>query len=254
MVFKNPQKVKDFRANVTVNSFENLAGCSTRARLGGYFYNAEGPPDPAKGYQGEVWTEISIGGTGTSPKAFWSVSRSTTVAEGGGWVTLGSGDFPVSITPGLTYNLFIGWDGTKIMFSITENEYTYSAEYTITTSVYPPSHNNKGLSTRITAPSPAPASYEASISATFDDVVINQTGLPVDGSWLMDITGSGGKGERSSIAFRTSLKATGLEMRPFKIKGNYTVDSLGNVNGTFTVYDWDGSRRRQRHNDRKGGQ
>ncbi len=154
VVFKNPQKVKDFRANVTLNSFINPNACDTRARLGGYFYNTDGPPDPARRYQGEVWVEISIGGTERAPKAYWSVSRCMSVNEDGAWQTLGSGELPLSITVGQTYNLFMGWDGTKIMFSITEYENTYAAEYSIATSVYPPNHNNKGLSTRITPPSP----------------------------------------------------------------------------------------------------
>lgn len=236
--FKNPQKVKDFRANVTVNSFSNPDGCSTRARLGGYFYNADGPPDPARGYQGEVWAEIYIGGRERDPKASWSVSRSTTVQEGGGWQSLGSGDFPVSITLGQTYNLFMGWDGTKIMFSITENESTHTAEYTIATSVYPPNHNNKGLSTRVFPPSPAPANYEASVFATFDDVIINQTGLPIDGSWLVDITGLA-KGGAILDFFTNKFSGYGASGdSPFKIDGEYVVDSSGNINGTFTAYDF----------------
>ena len=154
------------------------------------FIIRNGPPDPARGYQGEVWAEISIGGTGYQSNAFWSVSRSTTVEEGGGWETT-SVVFPgVSITPGQTYNLFIGWDGSQFTFTVTEGETPYTDHYTTPPTVYPPGHNNKGLSTRISPQSSPPPSYEASISATFDDVVINGTGIPVDGSWLVDMSGA----------------------------------------------------------------
>jgi hypothetical protein len=242
VIFKNPQKVKDFRANVTVNDFFNPHACNTRARLGGYFYNTDGLPDPARGYQGEVWVELSIGGTTTGGPltANWSVSRNTTVAEGGGWESLGSGEFPVTINLGQTYNLFIGWDSARISFGISEYENTYSAEYPIATSIYPPNHNNKGLSTRITPPSPAPAPYEASISATFDDVIINGTGLPLDGSWLMNITGPGTKGGAIFNCFQNRFEGYGVGGGPFKIRGNYTVDSSGIVHAEYTVYDWDG--------------
>jgi hypothetical protein len=241
--FKNPQKVKDVGADVTLTSFVNPDACNTRARLGGYFYNTDGPPQPARGYQGEVWVEIAIGGTATRATgltANWSVSRNTTVAEGGGWELLGSGIFPVSVTLGQTYHLFIGWDGTRISFRLTEYGNTYAAEYTIGTSVYPPSHNTKGLSTRITPPSPAPASYESSVSATFDDVIINQTGRPLDGSWLMNISGPGTKGGAIFNCFQNRFEGYGVGGGPFKIRGDYTVDSSGIVNANYTVYDWDG--------------
>jgi hypothetical protein len=124
------------------------------------------------------------------------------------------------------------------MFSITENEKTYTDEYIIESPIYPPSHNNKGLSTRISPPSSPPASYEASISATFDDVYINGTGIPLDGSWLVNITGLV-KGGAILDCFSNTFSGYGFaDEAPFKIQGDYVVDSLGNINGSFTVYDW----------------
>jgi len=233
--FKNPQKVKDLQANVTLVSYENPNGSNTRARLGAYFYNENGPP--ANGYEGEVWAEVAIGGEGKDPVAFWYVWRNDSYEQNVEGEELGRGELG-SVMPGTPYQLFIGWDGQKITFRCNEA----TADYIIGTEVYPPNHPAKSLATRISAPSSP--DYQAFISATFDDVYINGTGIPIDGSWLVDLTGVV-KGGAIFDCFAGTFSGYGVSMDTvganlFNIWGDYTVDSAGIITGTFTVDDSEG--------------
>ncbi len=55
----------------------------------------------------------------------------------------------------------------------------------------------------------------------------------------MNFTGQGIKGGAIFNCFQNKFEGYGLVDGPFKIRGNYTVDSSGIVNANYTVYDWD---------------
>ena len=71
--FENPDQIDNFQAKAALINFDNPDGAITRARLGGYFYNDTGP---GSGRIGDVWAEVSLGGTGSVPSVYWLVSRS----------------------------------------------------------------------------------------------------------------------------------------------------------------------------------
>ena len=228
--FKNPEPINDFQAKVSVYEFQNPNGANTRARLGAYFYNDTGGSNSI----GDVWAEVAIGGRRETPVAFWSVSRKNDQA-GNSWTTLYSGVFPITVQLGEVYTLFLGWDGTKIIMKC--NEFVES--YTPTSSIYPPFDKTKALQTRISPPT-TPSSYSTFISAAFDDVIVNELAQPVDGEWLVDISGTDKGG--AVIKF-TGYQFEGygltLDMGLFKITGNYDINLKGAISGNFTIYDYE---------------
>jgi hypothetical protein len=166
MYFKNPAQINNFQAKVAVQGFLNPLGALVQARLGGTFYNDTG--NPGSGYQGDVWASMGIGGSGTTPdESAWYVVRFNDV-EGNTFTVLGSGAFPILINQ--TYDIFLGWNGSTFTFKCNENV----ANYTPTTSKYPANNESRQLNTRIMPPDSG-LDFEAWISATFDDVRINET-------------------------------------------------------------------------------
>jgi len=184
LFLKNPDRVKDFQANVTLFAFENPDEALTRARLGGHFYNDTGNPN--SGYMGDVWAEVTLGGRDTGPVASWLVVRYNDQG-GNNWTILDTGTFPISIDTDETYNLFLGWDGSKFTFKCDESV----VSYTPTTVKYPPNYKNKELAIRISAPSPAAPSYSAYISAAFDDVRLSEATTPPPNQYALTISKSG---------------------------------------------------------------
>jgi hypothetical protein len=184
LYLKNPDRVKDFQAKVTLFGFENFDGASTRARLGGHFYNDTG--NPGSGYMGDVWAEVTLGGKDETPSAGWSVVRFDD-QEGNASTILDTGTFPIFIDTDETYNLFLRWDGSKFTFKCDESV----GSYTPTAVKYPPNYNYKELAIRISAPSPAVPSYSAYISAAFDDVLVSETTTPPPNQYALTISKSG---------------------------------------------------------------
>lgn len=213
--FKNPETINDFQAKVIVHEFQNPNGSNARARLGAYFYNDTGGSSSI----GDVWAEVSIGGRGGTPVASWSVSRKNDEA-GNSWTSLKSGVFPINVQLGEVYTLFLGWDSTKIIMKCNE----FVETYTPITPIYPPFDKTKALSTRISPPT-QPSLYSAFISATFDDVVVNELAQPVDGEWVLDISGRD-KGGAVIKFMGYKFEGYGFTLglrRPFLITGNITL-------------------------------
>jgi hypothetical protein len=184
LYLKNPDRVKDFQAKVTLLGFENPDEASNRAGLGGHFYNDTG--NPGSGYMGDVWAEVTLGGRDTGPVAGWLVVRFDD-QEGNASTILDTGTFPISIDTDETYNLFLGWDGSKFTFKCDESV----GSYTPTTVKYPPNYKNKELAIRISAPSPAVPSYSAYILAIFDDVRLSEATTPPPNQYALTISKSG---------------------------------------------------------------
>jgi len=166
LVFKDPEKIDDIKAKVTLLDFQNPDGARTRARIGGHFFNDTGNPN--NGYLGDVWAEVGIGGNGTTPVADWYVARYTS-RTGDTHKILKLGTIPIQIKMGNTYDLYIGWDGSTFVFKCNNS----AANYTPTTKKFPPNNKRKDLATRI-QPKPNDLTYEAFVSATFDDVRVNE--------------------------------------------------------------------------------
>lgn len=229
--FKNPETINDFQAKVTLHEFQNPNGSNARARLGAYFYNDSGGSSSI----GDVWAEVSIGGRGENPIAYWSVSRKNDEA-GNSWTTLSYGTFPINVQLGEVYTLFLGWDSTKIIMKCNE----FVETYTPTNSIYPPFDKTKGLTTRISPPS-SPSLYSAFISATFDDVVVNELAQPVDGEWVLDISGKD-KGGAVIKFMGYKFEGYGFTLglrRPFLITGNYDINIKGMITGNITLKEYD---------------
>ena len=160
--FKYPGKIKAIKAKVTPLSFYNPDGALTITRLGGYFFTQFalwiGPRD--------VWAEIGIGGSTPTPKAYWSVLRIDDPVMG--WYTvLASGSFPISITLGTTYDLYIYWDGSAFTFKFNDMEANYAPQTLIN---FPLTNQFKGLQTRIRQTG---TGQSALVESTFDDVMVD---------------------------------------------------------------------------------
>lgn|GEM_PF-2276209 len=182
--FRNPENILCIGGKVSLTDFFLLdpgQSVSRRARVGGYFFNTTG--DPNSGYQGDVWAEVYLGGSGSQPRAEWAVWEATN-SEGTTSTQLGFGRFPLSVNLGESYDLFIGWDGSSFTFLCNQ----YAARYSPEGPFHNPNHNVRLLGTRIPALSSG-ASFDASITATFDDITINE--CPNAYSLSVSTSGSG---------------------------------------------------------------
>jgi hypothetical protein len=176
--FKYPGKIKAIKAKVTPLFFDNPDGALTTTRLGGYFFTQFAPWIGPR----DVWAEIGIGGSTQTPKAYWSVMRIDDPV--GGWYTeLASGSFPISITLGTTYDLYIYWDGSAFTFKFNDMEANY-APHILTN--FPLNNQFKGLQTRIRQTG---TGQSALVESTFDDVMVDvyPEVVDFDGDWKTDI-------------------------------------------------------------------
>jgi hypothetical protein len=181
VTFKNSIGINSFKSKVKILQFDNTALTGVRALLGGFFYG-----DTAKGSNiGSVWAQIQLGsGAGTpgglpattTPTAIWTVIRENN-AQATDFTILAS-DYikdpngnPISISIETPYTLYIGWDGSKLSFSVDEQ---YKANYTPTTNIFSPGFGSvKQLRSNIVRPdNNSGASYKAYIKASFDDVEV----------------------------------------------------------------------------------
>lgn len=170
--FRNPGQINEFQVKATLQAYQNTTGVNTTARIGGNFYNDTGNPN--SGYQGDVWAQVAInsGVPGQAPYAQWVVLRfNDPISSHGNWTILGSGNFPMSINIGQAYNLYIKWDGTQFIFKCDD----YAAFYAPSTSIFPPNFISRTLGTNINPPNPY-AGFQGSVTAAFDEVVVNGTG------------------------------------------------------------------------------
>jgi len=138
-----------------------------RARLDGRFYNdtyANGVP--GSGYLGEIYAEVAIGWTSTGLRGWWWVGRyAGATSSSPTLLPNGSGYFSTAITPGVTYPLYIGYDGTnKFTFRIGSEQYTFTGPARAGNAKNP----WKSLTTRVQIDDPGSSGY---ISVTFDNVV-----------------------------------------------------------------------------------
>jgi len=174
--FKNPDRVNEFQAKVTINAFNNPNGVWHEAGIGGVFYNAAG--DPNSGFVGDVWAQASIGGSATSPVAFWRVIRFTNTGASS-YTVLGGGVAPIPINVGSTYTVYLKWDRTKFTFQCTNQTGSVAtAYYTPSTSIFPPNNKIKRLNTGIYPNNSISPTSEDFISVTVDDVMIGPIALP----------------------------------------------------------------------------
>jgi hypothetical protein len=160
--FINPSSIETVKVKVTPVSYQNDQGVEMiSAMTGGIYYN---DGTPGGGFLGDVIAGIGIGGSGGSPVAGWRVSRFTD-STGQNTETVANGPFTTPITLGTTYDLFIGWNGSRFIFKI-NNEV---AEFTPTTSIHSPNNPRGEIGTIVRNP----GGKEAVIEALFDDVEVN---------------------------------------------------------------------------------
>jgi plasmid maintenance system killer protein len=169
---KNPEDIHIIQADVTPLKYVNESGALARARLLGRFYN---DGTQGGGYLGDINARVYFGGTGSSPKFFWSVGRHTSVTDFNPVTIIASGEFTKPVVLGNTYRLFLGWDGTKFTFKVDDEEATYTPE----TPIFPPNMPWKGLNVRIDASK----NEEAYIEALFDNVMIDSPRLNLSSGW-----------------------------------------------------------------------
>ena len=161
--FIDPSPIRVIQTKITPISFQNLQGADIVARIAGGYYN---DGSPGGGWIGDVAAQIKIGGTGTNPVAEWQVWRYKDL-NGNATENVMTGSFTTPIILGTTYTLYLGWDGSKFIFKIDDEE----VQYTPTTFIRPPNNPWKEIGTRIFNAS----GKEASMEALFDDVMIEGT-------------------------------------------------------------------------------
>ena len=171
--FLHPETIRGIKAKVTPITYNNPGGASVRSRLAGIFYNDTG--NPSSGFTGDIWAEISLGWTSSSLTANWYVGRYTD-SEGNNVTQLELGSFPITITLGVAYDLYIYWDGSAFTFKCNDTE----ANYAPTTSIFPPNNPTKSIGTRI-----ATSGSSAFVESKFDDVMVD---VPLD---LVDFNADG---------------------------------------------------------------
>ncbi len=172
--FPNPESIRIMKAKVTPLVFDNPDGAFVVSRLEGIFYNDTG--NQASGYIGEVFVQLYIGSSGSSPTASYSVLRDNDVA-GDTYTTLASYTFPISVSLFNTYDLQIYWDGSRFLFRVNDME----ADYTPSTSIFPANNPSRRIEARIRS---FGNSENAFIKSNFDDVMTG--GSPVMSDFDMD--------------------------------------------------------------------
>jgi hypothetical protein len=94
----------------------------------------------------------------------WRVWRSTDTS-GTTQEELASGTFSTPVTLGITYDMYLVWDGMQFVFNFGGEE----ATYTPTTAINPAGVSSKGMGTYILNP----AGQEAMVEASFDEFVVD---------------------------------------------------------------------------------
>ena len=156
----NPFAIRTLQAKVTPTLYQNSQGAQVHSRIAGYFYN---DGTSGGGVSGEVFAQVSIGGTGTNPVAGWLITRK--IDSAGNEEVLSSGTFNKAISPGDTYTLLLDWSGTNFTFAI-DNEV---ADYTPSTSIFKSKTAFKSVGTRMWQNT----GKEATAEALFDDVMVS---------------------------------------------------------------------------------
>jgi hypothetical protein len=167
---KNSTGINSIKAKVKISEFNNPNGALPNAEIAGFFYNDKySTPNYSSGF-GNMWVQLSMGGRGSSPTAYWAISRANanyTQYELVHWGSI----IPVTINEG-EYTLSIGLNGSELIFSVDGEEFRHS----ITGNIYSPSFSGKYFRTSIAPPIPPQGSpippYSASIKASFDDIEV----------------------------------------------------------------------------------
>jgi len=175
LFLENPLLVNAIEVKVTPTSFDNSQGARPLIYIGGRFFNAgEGT---AGDYTGDVFAQVAIGGTGTSPVATWSVIKYT-ANDTSQYDVIHSGTFALTPVLGTQYTVFVGWEAGPKQFTFrisdgtTTNEQVSEVDLTVVNAHMPA----KMLWTRISNN----AGKEATVDALFDDVKINGSGSIYD--------------------------------------------------------------------------
>jgi hypothetical protein len=175
LYFQDPPSVNAIEVKVTTTSFDNPQGARPFIFIGGRFFNAgEGTTGD---YTGDVFAQVAIGGTGTSPVATWSVIKYT-ANDTSQYDVIHSGTFALTPVLGTQYTVFVGWEAGPKQFTFrisdgtTTNEQVSEVDLTVAAAHMPA----KLLWTRIANN----AGKEATIEALFDDVKINGSGTVYD--------------------------------------------------------------------------
>jgi hypothetical protein len=160
--FQDPDTINSIQADVAVNSFETV-NANTRARLVGRFYNDATPGG------GDITSEIRIGGSGPTPKLEYSIWRCNNT-DCTSTTSLYNGSFGDAIF-GVSYNLYIGWDGNFFTFKVNNSSQVVDPRSKAPVRSEYPGTPYKALETRITNL----GGGSGSISVIFDNVYINST-------------------------------------------------------------------------------
>lgn len=162
--FISPNLINSISTKVTPLAYQNEQDVMTVARITGRFYN---DGTPGGGYIGDVGALVAIGGWEANPRGRWYVYRYTDYDGDLDLLEiLAEGEFTTPIILGNTYTLFLGWNGKRFSFRL-NNE---AAQYVPTTSINPPNNPWKAIGSEIFFND---SGQEATIEASFDDVIIN---------------------------------------------------------------------------------
>ena len=175
LYFPDPNSVDSIGADVTVLENTISGKAHTRARLAGFWYN---DGTPGGGTSGDVQGEIALRKEPTGFRANWFIWKSTN-PEGTTGDLIAGGYFSTGITIGVTYPLYISYDGNahEFRFKIGDEEAIVNKTNTpsLPNRSGPANTPWKEICTRVQINDPAASGY---ISATFDNVYRN--GDPYD--------------------------------------------------------------------------
>lgn len=267
LTFQNPASINSVEAKVTPQAFNNTSGARvTAAYIMGRFFN-DGTGSPGQ-YTGDILAQIVIGGSGTSPVAFWSVYRYTHPTDPNQQVLIDDGNFSLPLILGTQYTLTMAWNGTQFTFKISDGNTTQEQNFAPGLTVTEARMPLKLFGSRISGN----AGREATVEALFDDIKINGspdvyedfTGDTIDSAkWTYyDVVRDVDNGEirlkrRTSTADTGVLSSIGLELTnpglikamqaqvtPLTYNNPNGVDAKAGISGRYyndgTLNDWVG--------------
>jgi hypothetical protein len=168
LTFQNPLSINSVETKVTLQAFSNPSGARAAAAciVGRFFNDATGSTGQ---YTGDILAQIVIGGSGTSPIAFWSVYRQTHPTDPNQQVLIEDGSFALPIILGTQYTLSLVWNGTQFIFRISDESITQEQSFAPGLTVAEAKMPVKLFGSRISGNT----GREATVETLFDDIKIN---------------------------------------------------------------------------------
>jgi uncharacterized delta-60 repeat protein len=165
--FQNPSAVNAIEAKVTPFAFNNPSGARGTIYIGGRFFN-DGTGSPGT-YTGDIFAQVAIGGTGTTPVVQWFVLRNTSATDPNQTEVIAGDTFSFTPVLGTQYTISIVWDGTDFIFDISGGSGGEQWSFEPELPVNPANMPIKLLATRLSSN----AGREATVEGLFDDIKIN---------------------------------------------------------------------------------